>query len=100
DRRGQAFVMDFGMAYHPGAEKLTRAGMVVGTLAYVAPEQSRGTLTDQRSDLYGLGLLLYEMLTGRRPPGDEAPLPLALRPPDEPCPPPSHFTAEVPGSLD
>jgi serine/threonine protein kinase/tetratricopeptide (TPR) repeat protein len=100
DRAGHAIVMDFGMAYHPEAEKLTRAGMVVGTLAYVAPEQARGTSTDTRSDVYSLGLLLYEMLTGRRPPGDGAPLPLALRDAKEACPPPSHFAPETPTALD
>jgi eukaryotic-like serine/threonine-protein kinase len=100
NRAGHALVMDFGMAYHPGVEKLTRAGMVVGTLAYVAPEQARGTGTDTRSDVYALGLLLYEMLTGRRPPGDGVPLPLALRDAGETCPPPSHFAPEVPEGLD
>ena len=71
DRAGHALLMDFGMAYRPGGEKLTAAGAVLGTLAYLSPEHARGYPTDARSDLYALGLILFEMLTGRRPPGDE-----------------------------
>ena len=89
DRAGHALLMDFGMAYRPGGEKLTAAGAVLGTLAYLSPEHARGSPTDARSDLYALGLILFEMLTGRRPPGDENLLPLAVRDASEPCPPPS-----------
>jgi len=100
DRSGHAVLMDFGMAYHPGDEKLTSEGSVLGTLAYLSPEHARGQTVDLRSDIYTLGVILYEMLTGRRPPGDDSPLPLALREVGERCPPPSEFTPEVPGVLD
>jgi serine/threonine-protein kinase len=100
DRSGHALVMDFGMAYHHGQERLTGEGAVLGTLAYLSPEQARGRLTDERSDLYAVGLVLYEMLTGRRPPGDGGGIPLALRDVGEGCPPPSRLAPEVPGTLD
>jgi tetratricopeptide (TPR) repeat protein len=100
DRSGHALVMDFGMAYHYGQERLTGEGAVLGTLAYLSPEQARGRLTDERSDLYAVGLVLYEMLTGRRPPGDGGSVPLALRDASEGCPPPSRLAPEVPGTLD
>jgi serine/threonine-protein kinase len=99
DRLGHVLLMDFGMAYRKDQERLTAEGAIFGTLAYLSPEQGRG-LADFRSDVYALGLILYEMLTGRRPPGDDGPLPLALRPPDDVCPPPSRFSPEVPGALD
>jgi serine/threonine-protein kinase len=100
DRSGHAVVMDFGMALHHGDDRLTSEGSVLGTLAYLSPEHARGQDTDVRSDIYTLGVIFYEMLSGRRPPGDEAPLPLALREAAERCPPPSHFVPEVPAALD
>jgi tetratricopeptide (TPR) repeat protein len=100
DRSGQALVTDFGMAYRPGEQKLTSAGAVLGTLAYLSPEHARGFPTDARSDIYALGIILFEMLTGRRPPADEVSLPLALREADTVCPPPSRIEPEVPPVLD
>jgi tetratricopeptide (TPR) repeat protein len=100
DRAGRSIVMDFGMAYQRGDDRLTGAGAVVGTLAYLSPEQAKGREADPRSDVYALGLVLYEMLCGRRPPGDQAALPLALRDASEPCPPPSRFAPDVPPELD
>ena len=99
-RTGQALVMDFGMAHQRGDQRLTDAGVVLGTMAYLSPEQARGLPTDPRSDVYAVGLMLYEMLTGRRPPGDGVALPLALREAGERCPPPSRFAPEVHGALD
>jgi eukaryotic-like serine/threonine-protein kinase len=100
DRSGHPILMDFGLAFHQDRDRLTGAGSVLGTLAYLSPEQARGRTTDHRSDLYGLGLILFEMLTGRRPPGDESSSPLALRDPDDRCPPPSRLVSDVPPELD
>jgi tetratricopeptide (TPR) repeat protein/tRNA A-37 threonylcarbamoyl transferase component Bud32 len=100
DRSGHAIVMDFGLAYHQGRDRLTGAGSVLGTLAYLSPEQARGRTTDHRSDLYALGLILFEMLTGRRPPGDGGSVPLALREPGDRCPAPGRLVSDVPSALD
>jgi len=100
DRSGRPILMDFGLAFHQGRDRLTGAGSVLGTLAYLSPEQARGRTTDHRSDIYGVGLVLFEMLTGRHPPGDESSSPLALREPDERCPPPSRLVSDVPSGLD
>ena len=71
-REGQAKLGDFGLAYLGGGPRLTQAGMMVGSIAYMAPEVALGRATDARSDLYMLGASLYEMVTGRVPfPGDD-----------------------------
>src|SRR5829696_1068904 len=66
-RRGAAKLTDFGVAHLVGEEALTLTGDVVGTLAYMAPEQAAGRPVDERADLYSLGLLLYEALAGSNP---------------------------------
>ncbi|MBC7843141.1 MAG: protein kinase [Gemmatimonadaceae bacterium] len=66
DTAGAARLSDFGIALLPGSD-ITRSGMVMGTLAYLAPEQLRGERADHRSDLWALGVTLYEMLSGTRP---------------------------------
>jgi eukaryotic-like serine/threonine-protein kinase len=60
-------LIDFGFATLEGAAKLTMQGMVVGSLTYIAPERLRGELPDRRSDLYAIGVILYEMLHGAPP---------------------------------
>jgi serine/threonine-protein kinase len=100
DRSGRVYVMDFGMAYHEGDDRITDEGRVAGTLAYLSPEQARGQSVDFRTDIYALGLVLFEMLTGQRPPADGIKLPLALREASVECPPPSRLAPEVPHSLD
>ncbi len=59
--------MDFGLARRPGGAQLTRVGTTMGTVAYMSPEQARGDAVDHRTDLWSLGVVLYEMVAGRRP---------------------------------
>ena len=73
DTMGNALITDFGVARSVGATGLTASGMVVGTPAYLSPEQAQALPVDGRSDLYALGLMLYEMLSGVLPFADGTP---------------------------
>jgi len=73
DKQGKVLVMDFGLARMQGGNGLTLTGALVGTPEYMAPEQAKGQPVDVQSDIYGAGLIFYELLTGKVPyPADSA----------------------------
>jgi len=71
DKDGRARIVDFGLAKLKGDAKLTQAGSTLGTVSYMSPEQAQGEEVDRRSDIFSLGVILYEMTTGQLPFGGE-----------------------------
>ena len=75
----QIKVMDFGIARTAGGTAMTQTGTIMGTAQYISPEQAQGRAADPRSDLYSLGVVLYEMLTGKVPFDGENPVAIAYK---------------------
>ena len=96
---GRLKVTDFGIA-RSGASQMTEAGSIVGTAQYLSPEQARGAPVDARSDLYSLGIVLYEMLTGKVPFTGDTPVEIAMKHLSQIPDPPSKLRADVPHDLD
>jgi serine/threonine-protein kinase len=92
-------VVDFGIARAAGSDTLTNTGVVLGSTAYLSPEQASGQPVDERADLYALGCVLYEMLTGRVPFSADTPIATMYRHVNEDPPPPSTF-APIPSELE
>jgi serine/threonine-protein kinase len=92
-------VVDFGIARAAGSDTLTHTGVVLGSTAYLSPEQASGQPVDERADLYALGCVLYEMLTGRVPFSADTPIATMYRHVNEDPPPPSTF-APIPSELE
>ena len=102
DSEGRVKVTDFGIARaeQAGAQQMTEAGSIIGTAQYLSPEQARGTRVDKTSDLYSLGIVLYELLTGTVPFTGDTPVEIAMKHLSAIPDPPSERRAEVPHALD
>ena len=95
DRSGAVKVVDFGIARAAADDTLTQTGVVLGTAAYLSPEQAQGETVDARSDVYSLGCVLYEMLTGQPPFSGESPLAVAYKHVREDPVPPSRLNPDI-----
>jgi serine/threonine-protein kinase len=99
DSEGRVKVTDFGIA-RAGTSQMTETGSIVGTAQYLSPEQARGGEIDPRSDLYSLGVVLYELLTGKTPFDGETPVEIAMKHLSNPPQPPSKLRSDIPPELD
>jgi eukaryotic-like serine/threonine-protein kinase len=99
DKDGRAAVADFGIA-RAGVSEITQAGSVMGTAQYLSPEQAQGLSVTEASDLYSIGVMLYEALTGRVPFSGDSAVAVAMKQVSEAPVPPSQFNPAVPRALD
>ena len=97
---GSVKVTDFGIARAESSDTITKTGAVLGTATYFSPEQAQGLALDGRSDVYSLGVVLYEMVTGVAPFTADSPVSVAYKHVREAPVAPSRLNPEVPGSLD
>ena len=99
---GSVRLLDFGVARKTGGamETLTKTGMIVGTPEYMSPEQFGTHRVDERSDIYSLGVVLFELLTGKVPFGGETPVAIAMKVIQQPAVPPQTMRRDVPEWID
>lgn len=93
-------VTDFGIAKHSDSVTITNSGKIIGSAHYFSPEQARGNMTDGRSDIYSLGIVMYEMVTGQVPFDAESPITIALKHMQEPLPSPRALNPSVSAGLE
>jgi hypothetical protein len=99
-QRGQAVVADFGIAQIVGGTRHTAVGALMGTLDYIAPEQGLKGQSDARSDIYSLGIVLYEILTQRTPFDADTPLAVLMKHVNDPLPLPRTIDPDIPESFE
>jgi eukaryotic-like serine/threonine-protein kinase len=99
DREGNARILDFGIARSLEEKGITGAGVMIGTPEYMSPEQAEAREVDPRSDLYSLGVVLFEMVTGRLPFEGETALSVAMKHKNEPPPDPKIFNPQLSDDL-
>ncbi|HXQ38971.1 MAG TPA: serine/threonine-protein kinase, partial [Anaerolineales bacterium] len=101
DERGNCLLTDFGLARMTEVStKITTSGAVMGTPAYMSPEQGTGSNIDQRSDIYSLGIILYEMVTGRVPYTAETPVAVVFKHLQDPLPSVRKYNANLPEAVE
>jgi serine/threonine protein kinase len=100
DGDGQAKVADFGIARAGDTSEMTETGAIVGTVQYLSPEQAEGRPVDRRADLYSVGVVLYELLTGRVPFDGEAPISIAIKHINEHPVPPGQLRPGIPPAVE
>ena len=99
DASGRILVMDFGLARTLQLGGLTQTGALVGTMEYMSPEQALGKDLDQRSDIFAIGLIFYELLTGKTPFGAESAIASLIKRTQERAIPVSDVDGQIPGAL-
>lgn len=99
DGKGRVYVMDFGIARSVHVPGMTQTGALIGTPEYMSPEQARGESLDQRSDIFSLGVIFYEILTGTKPYPSDTPLATLWKRMEEPVTPPIKFEPGLPLAL-
>ncbi len=99
DKEGKVRIMDFGIARSLLGKGITSEGAIIGTPEYMSPEQVEGEEADQRSDIYALGIILFEMVTGRVPFEGETPFSVAFKHKTELPPAPKKFQPQLPENL-
>ena len=102
DSQGNLFLTDFGIAkiLESASPRLTQTDAIMGTPAYISPEQAQAQTVDQRSDIYSLGIILYEMVTGRVPFVADTPLAVILKHVSNPLPLPSSIKTDIPEAIE
>ena len=99
DAEGRVKVTDFGIA-RAGTSQMTEVGSIIGTAQYLSPEQAKGAPVDQTSDLYSVGIVLYELLTGKVPFTGDSPVEIAMKHISAIPEPPSSLRPDIPEDLD
>lgn len=99
-RDGKVKVTDFGIALAADGSTLTCSDDIVGSVHYFSPEQARGNLAGKQSDLYSLGVILYEMVTGQVPFSGESPISVAMKHVQDPVEPPRRLNPDIPEPLE
>ncbi|MBE7467556.1 MAG: hypothetical protein DPW09_14845 [Anaerolineae bacterium] len=100
NQEGQVVLTDFGIARIMGATQYTQTGALSGTPAYMSPEQGQGERGDERSDIYSLGVMLYEMVTGVVPYDGDTPFAVIMKHISEPLPLPTRINPNIPESIE